>query len=140
MARAGLIPFVGGTLGSMAFSPAYVVLAHDIIGKAKHFASGFQLDDESVGLAEIESVGPGGNFVLTDSTLKMYKGAHYHSDIFPNLSLDRWQTEGMPNATTRLREATVTLLESSKPPDDHDVLIEKGEKFISTIDSHILPA
>jgi trimethylamine--corrinoid protein Co-methyltransferase len=138
--HAGLMPFVGGTLGSMAFSPAYVVLAHDIIGKAKHFAQGFQLDDESVGLSEIESVGPGGNFVLTDSTLKMYKGAHYHSDIFPNLSLDRWQSEGMPNATTRLREATVALLESARPPDDHDELIEKGEKFISTIDSHILPA
>lgn len=137
--KVGLMPFIGGTLGSMAFSPAYVVYAHEIVGRARHFARGFNLDDASVGLGEIEQVGPGGNFVLTETTLSSYRTAHYHSDIFPNMSLDRWQTQGMPNATARLREATVALLESSKPPEDHDAVLAKGEEFLKTVDSHSLP-
>ncbi len=44
--RVGLAPFVGSTLGSLAFSPAAAVYAHDVIGQAQRFAQGFALDAE----------------------------------------------------------------------------------------------
>jgi trimethylamine--corrinoid protein Co-methyltransferase len=60
MGKVGLAPFVGGNLGSKAFSPAMVVYADEVIEQARRFTGGFKLDDENIGLVEIEEAGPGG--------------------------------------------------------------------------------
>jgi trimethylamine--corrinoid protein Co-methyltransferase len=51
--KVGLVPFVGDTLGSKAFSPATIVCANEVIEQARRFSGGFRLDDESVALDEI---------------------------------------------------------------------------------------
>jgi trimethylamine--corrinoid protein Co-methyltransferase len=130
LGKVGLAPFVGGNLGSKAFSPALVVYANEIIEQARRFASGFQLDDQNVALDEIDLAGPGGHFLTSDLTLKRYKGDYYASKMFPRLSLESWQDEGRPQALDFLRDRTRQLLSDSAPPDDHDDLIARGEAFI----------
>jgi trimethylamine--corrinoid protein Co-methyltransferase len=128
--KSGLAPFVGGNLGSKAFSPALVVYADDVIGQMRSFAEGFALDDEALGVEEISAVGPGGSFLESELTLKTYKTAYYESKLFPHWSLERWQERGQPKAVDMLRERTINMLAEAKPPDDHDELIERGEAFI----------
>jgi trimethylamine--corrinoid protein Co-methyltransferase len=126
----GLSPFVGGNLGSKAFSPALAVYSNDVIECARRFASGFKLDAASVGLEEIELAGPGGHFLTSDLTLQHYKEDYYASQVFPRISLEAWQDNGQPKALQFLRERTRQLLNESLPPEDHDDLIAKGEVFI----------
>jgi trimethylamine--corrinoid protein Co-methyltransferase len=128
--KAGLCPFVGDTLGSMACSPTTVVYANEVIAQARRFARGFVLDDVWANLEEIKEVGPGGNFLMSDSTLKLHREAYFKSDIFPNLSLDAWQAEGHPTAGDILRQYTRGLIDELAPPEDHDELIGRGEAFI----------
>lgn len=128
--RVGLAPFVGGNLGSLVFSPTSAVYAHEIIGQARQFAAGFPLDDNAVGLDEIERAGPGGDFLTSSLTLKLFRQATYHSDLFPRLSLDAWQARGRPRAVDLLRARTRELLEQAPIPDDHDALLERGEALI----------
>ncbi len=131
--KTGLSPFVGDTLGSMVFSPTTVVYANEVIAQARRFAQGFVLDDAWVNLEEIKDVGPGGDFLISDSTLKLHREAYFKSDIFPELSLDAWQAAGQPEAGDRLRQATRDLIDTLGPPDDHDALIGRGEAFIRRI-------
>jgi trimethylamine--corrinoid protein Co-methyltransferase len=126
----GLSPFVGGNLGSKAFSPALVVYANDVIEAARRFASGFQFDAGSVGLDEIDLAGPGGHFLTSDLTLQHYKASHYVSQVFPRLSLEAWQDNGQPQALAFLRDRTRQLLSESLPPDDQTDLVVRGESFI----------
>ncbi len=128
--KSGLAPFVGDTLGAKAFSPVSVVYAHEIITQSLRFAAGFELDDASVALDEIDQVGPGGNFLITEQTLKNYRTAYYNSPMFPNMSMESWVAKGRPDASKLLRNYTEKLLDQPVVPDDHDDLLAKGEAFI----------
>lgn len=128
--KVGLAPFVGDNLGSKAFSPAIVVYADEIIAQARRFAQGFTLDAASIALDEIAQVGPGGNFLTSGLTLKLFRQAYYRSDIWPNLTLEEWQEKGRPRADGELRRYTRQLLERLTPPQDHADLIARGEAFI----------
>jgi trimethylamine--corrinoid protein Co-methyltransferase len=127
---AGLAPFVGGNFDSLAFSPAAAVYADHVIQQARRFARGFALDDEAFGLAEIAEVGPGGDFLTAEQTLRHFREAAFTSPIFPRLSLEAWQERGGPRADDLLRRYTIELMASHPAPPDRDALVERGEAWI----------
>lgn len=133
LGKTGLSPFVGGSLGSKAFSPKSVVYSNDVILQARHFSNGFNLDNLSISLDEIMETGPGGNFLKAKSTRQNIKNAYFESIIFPQLSLEKWHDSGQPKAEKYLVERTRHLIEDLAYPDDHDDLIKHGEEFIRTI-------
>ncbi len=130
--KVGLAPFVGDNLGSKVSSPTIVVYADEIIEQARLFARGFILDDAAVALDEVVRTGPGGSFLMSDLTLKLFRTAYYTSDIFPRLTLEEWQTGGSPRAGELLRHYTQDLLYDLRAPEDHAELLARGEEFISS--------
>jgi len=131
LGKVGLAPFVGGNLGSKAFSPALAVYANDVIEQARRFAAGFAFDETQVGLDEIQQAGPGGDFLTAGLTLERFRKDYYTSQVFPRLSLETWQEKGQPQADQYLRERTVQLLAHAVPPDDQGELLARGEAFIT---------
>ncbi len=130
LGKTGLVPFVGGSLGSKAFSPTSVVYANDIILQARRFAAGFPLSEDAVRLDEIEAAGPGGNFLSAKSTRQNFRNAYYTSGIFPRISLEKWEEKGRPEAIQLLKQETLRYIEESQPPEDHDGIVALGEEFI----------
>ncbi len=130
MGKIGLAPFVGDILESKAFSPAVIVHANEIIAQARRLTEGFCLDDASVGLDEIAQVGPGGSFLISETTLEHFRDAYYVSDIFDNLSLQDWQAQGQPQPVDLLRSYTRQLIDGLSAPDDHADLMSRGQAFI----------
>jgi trimethylamine--corrinoid protein Co-methyltransferase len=129
----GLVPFVGDILTSLVFSPAVIVYADEIIAQARRLAQGFLLDDSTVSIEEIAQVGPGGSFLMSDLTLKHFRQAYFHSEIFAQWSLDEWQAQGQPRAEMLVRRRTRHLLATSSPPDDHAEVLARGTDFIQSI-------
>jgi trimethylamine--corrinoid protein Co-methyltransferase len=128
--KVGLAPFVGDNLGSKAFSPTILVYANEIIAQARLFARGFVLDDTAVALDEIVQTGPGGSFLLSDLTLKLFRTAYFQSEVFPRLTLEEWQARGHPQADRVLRQYTRQLLEALDVPEGYAALMARGEAFI----------
>ncbi len=133
LGKVGLAPFCGGNFGSVAFSPAAVVAANEIIAQARQFREGFNLDDEAVAPDDIAAIGPGGNFLMADLTVKLCREIDYSSPIWPDLSLEEWQKRDMPTAENLLREYTIDLLNDRTRPADHAALIETGEAYIGKL-------
>jgi len=136
LGKKGLAPFVGDILGSQAFSPNVIVYANEVIQQARLFAEGFVIDDTNIGLEDIAQVGPGGNFLLSNLTLKFCRNARQFSHIFDNLPMDEWQARGRPRAQDLLKGYTRQLLDESKPPENHSELLAQGESFIKTLTTH----
>jgi trimethylamine--corrinoid protein Co-methyltransferase len=129
--KTGLAPFVGDNLSSMAYSPAVAVYADEVIAQARTFAQGFELDDGAVALDELARVGPGGDFLTSPSTLRLFRQAYYRSKVLPSLSLEEWQARGCPRAEDALRGYTQQLLDDLRAPEDHDELTAQGEAYIA---------
>jgi hypothetical protein len=58
---------------------------------------------------------------------------HHPNRVFPRLTLEQWQDQESPKADDLLRNYTCDLLASLEPPEDHDELIHKGERFLAGI-------
>ncbi len=133
LGKVGLAPFMGGNFDSVAFSPATIVYSDEIIRQARLFSQGFSLDDASVALDEIDAAGPGGDFLTSGLTLKLFRKMHFQSHIWPTFSFEKWQTEDSPKAVDVLRKHTQDLLAGLRAPEDHDELIAAGEAFITSL-------
>ncbi|MCF8068663.1 MAG: trimethylamine methyltransferase family protein [Desulfobacterales bacterium] len=132
LGKVGLAPFVGGNFDSLAFSPATVVYSDQIIRQSRQFAKEFELNEETIAMDEINSIGPGGDYLTAPLTLKLFRKAMAGNDIWPNLSLEKWQQEARPcRGDDFLRKRTMELIDGLQAPQDHDMLIERGEAFIS---------
>jgi trimethylamine--corrinoid protein Co-methyltransferase len=132
MGKVGLAPFVGGSFDSLAFSPAIVVLADEIIRLSRQFAAGFTLERNSAALDDVAAVGPGGNFLTSKLTFKLFRQMACESSIWPRYSLEQWQEKRQPTAETILRKHTLSLVDDLAPPADHDELMDRGTDFIRT--------
>jgi trimethylamine--corrinoid protein Co-methyltransferase len=128
--KVGLVPFVGDNLGAKAFSPALVVYANEIIAQARRFAQGFVLDDTAEAAAEIVEIGPGGTFLMSERTLRLFRSAYYQSPIFANLTLETWLDAGCPRADAELRRYACQLMEDLRAPEDHEELLTRGQAMI----------
>ncbi len=136
--KVGLVPFVGSSLGSKAFSPALTVYANEVIDQSLRFSRGFSLSDETIGMNDIAQAGPGGSFVTAELTLKMVREMYCSSDIFPRMSFEKWQERGKPTNDGYLREYTRHLLNSAQAPEDHAELVAKGEMYIKNITKRLI--
>ncbi len=132
MGAPGMVPFVGGNFDSLVFSPELVVYADDLICQARSFASGFSLDDRAVGLPDISTTGPGGNFLLSNLTAEHFRKSQFTSSVWPFMSLDTWREQGGPAADKILKERTRDLLNNPISPEDKESLLAKGEAFLAS--------
>jgi len=130
--KGGLAPFIGDSLGSKSISPCTLVNMNEVINQARRFSNGFQLDDSQVLLDEISNVGPGGSFLTSPSTLKNFRSGYFTSLIYPRWSMEKWQTEGQPDARQVLREKTQDMLSNLPAPLDYEELVRKGEEYINS--------
>jgi len=130
LGKVGLAPFVGGNFDSTVFSPALAAYSDDVIGQARCFSRGFVIDDDSVALDEIESIGPGGNFLTSDLTFEYCRQTDFSSSIWPEMTLEDWQAQGDPAADEILRRYTCRLLGDAQAPVDRSELISRGEAYI----------
>ncbi len=133
LGHAGLVPFVGNNFASLVFSPSTVVYSADIIRTVREFSNGFSLDAKEVALNEVISLGPGGNYLESDLTMKKFRDQLGESLIWPFVGLEKWEDNGCPRAGEVLRKHTRDYLEKLMPPEDHDDLLSAGEMFISSL-------
>jgi trimethylamine--corrinoid protein Co-methyltransferase len=133
LGKVGLAPFVGGNFDSMVFSPALAVYSDEVIRQARRFRQGFVISDESVAIHEIESIGPGGNFLISDQTVQYCRETDFSSSIWPQMTLEKWQAKGTPGADQVLRQHTCSLLDGLRAPEDQAELISRGENYIHKI-------
>lgn len=130
LCKVGLVPFVGGNFDSLVFSPTTVVYSDQVIRQSRQFVKGFRLDDEKVAIDEIASIGPGGNYLTSPQTLKLFQKLLFDDSIWPDLSLEQWQAKSNPQADELLKKHTCELIKGLQAPKDHDRLIKEGEAFI----------
>lgn len=130
LGQVGMAPFVGGCFDSLVFSPELVVFANDVIRQSRQFAEGFSLEEAMVGFDDIQRTGPGGNYLMSDLTVKYFKNARFSSLIWPPTALDKWRENGEMTAEKVLKEYTCDMLSSLELPDDCQEILSKGETYL----------
>ena len=110
-----LIHDIGYMGAGLIGSPASIVMSNEIIGWVKRMIRGFEITPELMGLDVIRSVGPGGDYLAEEHTLKHYRGELWRPKISNRDDPDTWLQKGGKTFGQRLIEETLAILDGHTP-------------------------
>lgn len=105
----------------LTFSHVQLVIDDEINSALYNVLEGFEVDDEHLGAEAIGRVGPGGNFLGDDHTLKFLRGERQEPNILYRNSRELWEVDGSKSFTERARERARKIIQEHQPnplPDD----------------------
>ncbi len=137
MAQVSGINFVLHTAGIFesynCMSYEKFIIDDEICGMVKKIKKGYEVNEDTLGLAVIKETGPGGHFLDKDHTLKHFRSEFYLPSLSDRDSFDDWQAKGSPlcmQSANQMFKEILAAYEAPELPDDAD-----GElrKFIETL-------
>lgn len=114
LAGHNLVHDVGYLEAGLTTSPEMIVFTDEVIAMMRRFVEGFSLDAESLALDVIHQVGPGGDFLTTRHTLRHFREL-WQPVLWDRQRADAWSAAGSKRLGDRLRDKTISLIESHQP-------------------------
>jgi trimethylamine--corrinoid protein Co-methyltransferase len=110
-AGADFIHLAAGMLDSgNAIAYEQFILDDEMIGMVYRLLDGIEVNNDTMALGVIESVGPGGNFVLEDHTVEHMMDQHFYPRHCVRMPYDSWTREGEPTQLSRARDSVHELI------------------------------
>jgi len=111
---ANLVHDVGYVNNGLTTSFEQIVVSAEVAGSVLRIAGGIDVDEETMALDLIAEVGPGGEYLTTEHTLK-----HFRDNWFPRLiardPYEKWEQKGRKDLGRRANEFVRHVLEKHEP-------------------------
>ena len=114
MAGANLIYGPGMLESGITFDFAQLVLDNEFARMIKQTVKGFAVNDESLAVDVIRSVGPSKDFLAQEHTLKHMRN-HSTPELIDRNDMETWQASGATDSYQRAREKTRDILQNHQP-------------------------
>ena len=114
----------GGLEGTVTASYEKLIIDEQIIGMAFRFLQGITLNEKSLALDVIHEVGPRGNYLAHEHTVKMFKKEHFIARLSQRNKYDVWVQKGKiacPSRRLKKRKEFYIF----RPPEPLDERMEK---------------
>ncbi len=109
-----LVHDVGYINSGLTTSFEQLVVSNEIIGMVRRITQGFEINEETMGLDLIDEVGPGGEYLTSEHTLKHFK-ENWYPELLSRSPYEKWQEEGEKDLKTRSNEKAKDILENYTP-------------------------
>jgi trimethylamine--corrinoid protein Co-methyltransferase len=138
---ANLVHDVGYLGQGLIGSPAAIVMGAEIISYVKRMIRGFGIGADRIGMDDIRQVGPGGDFLNSEQTLKLHQQEHWRPMFANRNSLIHWQDEGQKTYGEIATHKAIEILKSQKceslPEDVRQNIVAIGENAkTALLDKH----
>jgi trimethylamine--corrinoid protein Co-methyltransferase len=128
-----LIHDVGYINNGLTTAFEQIVVSNEVIGMVRHITRGIEFNEDTMALDLIDEIGPGGEFLTCEHTLK-----HFRDNFYPELitreTYEKWENEGRKDLGTRANEKARYILEQYKPRILEDKLRTELNKIIKAMD------
>ena len=114
MAGANLIYGPGMLESGITFDFAQLVLDSEFARMIKQTVNGFTIDEKSLAVDVIKSVGPSKDFLAQDHTLKHMRD-HSRPELIDRSGIEMWRASGATDIYRRAVEKTREILQTHQP-------------------------
>jgi trimethylamine--corrinoid protein Co-methyltransferase len=114
LAGHNLVHDIGYLEAGLATSPEMIVFTAEMISMMRRFMEGVFLDAEALALEVIHQVGPGGDFLTTEHTVKHFREM-WQPNLFNRQRIVDWIAGGSKRLGQRLKERTISIIEGYRP-------------------------
>jgi trimethylamine--corrinoid protein Co-methyltransferase len=115
LSGANFIHDVGYFESGMTGSVLQLVMADEQIGMSHVVAKGIEINEETLAVEEICSVGPGGNFTDTDHTKKFAAG-QWRPTLMDRQNYEDWAAQGKKTMKDRVIDKTRDIIANFEGP------------------------
>ena len=115
MAGTNLIYGAGMLDSGLIFSYAQLVIDNDIFKMIRKVMQGMLIDDENLAVDIIKSVGPGGDFLMQDHTMKYMRTLPSAPNIIYRGNRENWLADGGKELAEKAAEKAADILANHKP-------------------------
>ena len=130
LAGGNIIHDLGYLESGLTFSFSQLLLCDEIVSWIKAFAKGFEVSDEMLALDIIAEVGPEGQYLKTNHTLRYYKERWYPT-LFERATHKSWLKKGSKTLVERAAERIEQILAEHKPEPLSLEVKENLQKIVS---------
>jgi len=116
LSGANLIHDIGFLESALIGSHEMVVLSDEVIGSVKRFLRGVPVNDETLALDLIKTVGPGGNFITEDHTADNFRREFWFTTLMDRSKYDAWEAGGKKTLGDRVRARVRRILANHTIP------------------------
>ncbi len=116
LSGANLIHDTGFLESALIGSHEMVVLSDEVVGMVKRFLAGVRVDDETLALDVIKEVGPGGNFLAHEHTVRHMRQEVWFPKLIDRTKYGGWQDAGSKTMGDRVRERVAEILSTHEIP------------------------
>lgn len=126
MAGGDLITYsVGGIEHTLTASYEKILIDHEIIDGIRRAIRGFEINENTLALDVMKSLGPGGFYLAERHTRDNFRNEHLLTKLADTQNYDLWKKSGSKNITQRANEEVRRILSQHHPtPLDKDIKTE----------------
>jgi len=107
-----LIHNVGFLEACMTGSLANLVMMDEAIGYVKRFARGIEVNADTLAIDVIDRVGPGGQFLSDEHTLRHFKDQTWYSTLMDRRHREDWERTGSKSMRDRTQDKLLHILDT----------------------------
>jgi len=116
LAGLNLIHDVGYMDRGMICSAEMLVMGDEVIGMAKRFIRGVEVNADTLARSVIEQVGPGGHYLQEDHTYDHFRDQLWTPSLMARQNYEDWQLAGSKDMAQRIHEKVLGLIENHQVP------------------------
>lgn len=114
------------------------VIDNEILGAAFRIVKGMEINKETIALDVIKEIGPGGNFLTHDHTLKNFRQVRWFPKLTNREKWGNWKTKGAKDMRQRANEEARCILVKHHPRHLSSELCEELDKFAEEAQRRVL--
>ena len=133
LAGANVLVGAGMIQQSLTISHEQLVIDDEINRTAFRVLEGFAFDEGRLAFDAIARVGPGGNFLADEHTLKFLRGERYIPRLLYRGSRETWEADGGKTFVERAREQAKAILAEHKPTPLPEETLQRMDKYVEEV-------
>jgi trimethylamine--corrinoid protein Co-methyltransferase len=106
---------IGYLNSGLLFSLESLLLADELISAVNHFMGGIEVNEETLATDLINKVGPEGNFLMEEHTLKFLKQEGWYPRFLNRKNYEAWKAAGRKTVNQSLEEKVHQIIEADVP-------------------------
>ena len=131
LAQASVIHHSAGWLeAGLVFSFEKFILDIEGLAMMARLLDGIEVNDETLALASIAEVGPGGHHLDTAQTLARFRTEFHLPIVSDRQAYETWVEQGSPDAARRAHQLWQTLLATYEPPPIDPAIAEALRDYV----------
>jgi len=124
----------GGICGTdHAGSLLWLAFDDEVMSYIKRIARGFEVDSDHLATDVVHSVGPGGNFLAEEHTVRHFRDELWLPDpVWTRQAYNPWEKEGGTSFADRLCGEVKAILASHQPEPPDEALIREIDRIVAS--------